>query len=91
MSGFLPSSPIPGPTLAVSRSHGLYTLCNRPGVPSLTLIDPTLRYREPKTPDLASSNDDFDSRMPEDDKLPLPLLSSLPHPVTVTSVILAES
>ena len=67
----------------MSRSHGLYKLRNRPDLPSLTLIDPTLRYREPKTPDLASSDDDFDSRMPEDDKLPLPLPSSLPHPVTV--------
>ena len=67
----------------MSRSHGLYTLRNRPGVPSLTFIDPTLRYREPKTPDPASSDDDFDSTMPEDDKLPLPLPSSLPHPVTV--------
>ena len=67
----------------MSRSHGLYTLRNRPGVPPLNFIDPTLRYREPKTPDPASSDDDFDSTMPEDDKLPLPLPSSLPHPVTV--------
>ncbi|EDR09220.1 uncharacterized protein LACBIDRAFT_326644 [Laccaria bicolor S238N-H82] len=82
-SGIFPSSPIPGPTQAEPRSRGLYTLQNRPDVPSLLLVDPTLAYREPKTPDPASSDDEFDSTMPSDDKMPLPPPSSLPHPVTV--------
>ncbi|EDR04495.1 uncharacterized protein LACBIDRAFT_330671 [Laccaria bicolor S238N-H82] len=82
-SGVLPCSPISGPTQVVSRSHGLYTLRHRLDIPSLTFIDPMLRYRKPKTPDPASSDEDFDSTMPEDDRLPIPLASSLPHPVTV--------
>jgi len=55
---------------------------NKPNIPSLNVIDPTLSYREPKTPDPASSDDEFDSTMPSDDGLPLPPASSLPHPVT---------
>ncbi|EDQ98611.1 uncharacterized protein LACBIDRAFT_335809 [Laccaria bicolor S238N-H82] len=69
-SGVLPSSPISGPTQAVSHLHGLYMLRHRLDVPSLTLIDPMLRYHEPKTPDPTSSNEDFNSTMLEDDTPP---------------------
>jgi hypothetical protein len=82
-SGFLPSSPISRTTGPAPHSRGVYNIRNRPNIPPLNVIDPTLSYREPMTPDPASSDDEFDSTMPSDDGLPLPPASSLPHPGTV--------
>ena len=80
--GFLPSSLISCTTGPAPRSRGLYNIRNKPIIPTLNVIDPTLSYRKPKTPDPASSDDEFDSTMPSDDGQPLPPASSLPHPVT---------
>ena len=55
---------------------------NRPHIPKIDLLNPTLCYQEPVTPDPASSDEEFDSTMPPDDLLPLPEALSLPHPMT---------
>ncbi|EDR03913.1 uncharacterized protein LACBIDRAFT_331064 [Laccaria bicolor S238N-H82] len=81
-SGFLPSSPLSRTTGPAPRSRGLYKIRNRPDIPPLNVIDPALNFREPLTPDPASSDEEFDSTMPSDDGLPLPSASAVPHPGT---------
>ena len=68
---------------AAPLSRGLYTIVNRPHIPRIDLLNPTLGYCGPITPDPSSSDEEFDSSMPTNDQLPLPEASSLPHPVTV--------
>ncbi|EDR03003.1 uncharacterized protein LACBIDRAFT_307828 [Laccaria bicolor S238N-H82] len=81
-SGFLPSSPLSRTTGPAPRSRGLYKIRNWPDIPPLNVIDPALNFREPLTPDPASSDEEFDSTMPSDDGLPLPSASAVPHPGT---------